>query len=242
VDVDGDDPSDADLVWLGGRTSGRVPTGAAGELDYLLDGAWVGGHETAFNPETPQCHEGRCNVARVGARTVNGAGLDLRTTWAARLPWRPALTLAYAFGTGDAGSGHGTDRAFRQTGLELDRDRFRGVARFQTYGALLDPELSNLHIVTGALGFRFLPASSLELIYHYYRQAQPATFLRNAGLDGHLTGNSRALGQELDAVLSLREWEHVDLQFVGALFYSGSAYQHPHTLAEGLFLTFRYNF
>src|SRR5262245_26135694 len=27
VDVDGDDPSDADLVWLGGRTSGRVPTG-----------------------------------------------------------------------------------------------------------------------------------------------------------------------------------------------------------------------
>src|SRR5262249_54589221 len=41
VDVDSDDPSDADLVWLGGRTSGRVPTGTVGELDYLLDGAWV---------------------------------------------------------------------------------------------------------------------------------------------------------------------------------------------------------
>src|SRR5262249_54589222 len=76
-----------------------------------------GGHETGFNPETPQCHGGRCNVARVETRGVNGAGLDLRTTWAARLPWRPALTLGYAFGTGDGGSGRGTDGAFRQTGL-----------------------------------------------------------------------------------------------------------------------------
>ena len=62
------------------------------------------------------------------------------------------------------------DHAFRQTGIQDNNDKFGGVTSFKYYGELLEPELSNLHILTAGIGRRFGRRMSLDLIYHNYRQ------------------------------------------------------------------------
>jgi len=132
---------------------------------------------------------------------------------------------------------------FRQTGLQRDRARFLGVDRFRYYGDLLRPELSNLHIFTAALGSRVLRASSVELLYHFYRQATPAPFLRDAQVTADPAGKSSLVGHEWDVVLGLEEWKHVEVELIGALFRAGRAFGSlSGNLAGGVFLKLRYNF
>jgi hypothetical protein len=77
---------------------------------------------------------------------------------------RPALTAAYAVGSGDDNPGHRVDGAFRQTGLQENEARWTGITRFKYYGELLDPELNNLTVVTVGLGLRPTKRSSLDHI------------------------------------------------------------------------------
>src|SRR5262249_14730896 len=144
---------------------------------------------------------------------------------------------------GDSNARRGEDTAFRQTGLQRNNDRFLGVDRFRYYGELLRPELSNLHIVTAALGYRILRSSSLELLYHYYHQAVPAPFLRDTKLKADPTGRSGAIGHEWDAALGLEEWEHLEVELVGAVFRAESAFGPlSGNFAEGVFLKLKWNF
>ncbi|TMB47781.1 MAG: hypothetical protein E6J55_00055, partial [Deltaproteobacteria bacterium] len=257
---DREDPSDARLLWLGARASGEVDSGALGDLFYGLDGAWVGGDETVFgfdscaDSDTPcpaskrdQTHE------RLSSRRhhdVGGFAIDARMTLESPLRWRPAFTLGYAFGSGDSNARRGEDTAFRQTGLHRNNDRFLGVDRFHYYGELVRPELSNLHVVTASVGYRILHSSSLELLYHYYQQAVPAPFVRDTKLKADPNGRSGAIGHEWDMALGLEEWEHLEVELIGALFLAGSAFgrtrDHPDdfsgNLAQGVFLKLKWNF
>ena len=250
-----DDQVDGNLTWLGLRASGELDWGRLGESDYWLGGAWVGGEERTIEVndverQTRGCRRGApadpdIDCIRVAGRRhhVDGVAFDSGTTWASELPGRPAFTLAYAFGSGDPGATPESDRSFRQTGLQGNNGRFRGVDRFRYYGELLRPELSNLHIFTAALGFRFLDESSIELLYHYYRQVEVAPFLRDSRIDADPTGERLEIGHEWDAVLGMREWEHVDFELIGALFLSGAAYGDlDGALATGLFTKLTYNF
>ena len=45
----------------------------------------------------------------------------------------------------------------------------------------LDPELSNLSIVTVGAGVELLRSSSLDLVYHYYRLVEPADSITTVG-------------------------------------------------------------
>ena len=256
---DREDPSDARLLWLGGRASGELDWGGFGDLFYGLDGAWVGGDETVLSFEncadTNKCPPSKSDptherLASRGHHDVGGFAIDARTTLASPLRWRPAFTLGYAFGSGDSNARHGEDTGFRQTGLQRDNDRFLGVDRFRYYGELVRPELANLHVVTAAIGYRILHSSSLELLYHYYQQAVPAPFLRDTKLKADPNGKSGAIGHEWDLALGLEEWEHLEIELIGALFRAGSAFgptrDHPDdfsgNLAEGVFLKVKWNF
>ena len=126
--------------------------GALGEaLTYWLELAHVGGRD--------------------GSRRIRGWGVDAGVTYRVDLPLRPALTVAYAFGSGESHSDGRIDGAFRQTGLQGNEARWAGITRFKYYGELLDPELSNLAIATVGLGLRPTERSSLDLVYHEYQQA-----------------------------------------------------------------------
>ena len=77
---------------------------------------------------------------------IKGYGFDIGATYELNAPLRPYFTLAYAFGSGDSDPDAGTDKEFRQTGLEGNENKFGGITSFKYYGETFNPELRNLKI------------------------------------------------------------------------------------------------
>jgi len=211
------DESDADLTWLGVRAMGQRSLDARGTLRYWADLAYVRGDELAYEFDDDAVD------ARI-RREVDGYGIDLGASWETRLPGRPAFTAGFARGSGDRDPDDGDDGSFRQTGLHGNKWRFYGVNRFRYYGEVLRPELSNLDIYTLSAGMRFWQNSSVELVYHHYRQVKPAQTLRDVRIDADLDGQHRHVGDGIDLVIGIREGRHVDLGLTAGWFRSGSAY------------------
>jgi len=222
VDSEQEDENDATLRWFGLRAIGYPDLGGFGKSAYWLDTAVVWGDEALIDYEDAGDDLSRVN--EVEQRRVRGWGADLGLSLTLRLPGKPTLSAGYAYGSGDAEPDDDTDRAFRQTGLNDNENRFAGENRFRYYGELLRPELSNLEISTLSLGFHFLDNSSVELAYHRYRQVESAAFLRDARLDLDPNGADPDIGRELDVVFGIDEWQHLALEAVAAVFEAGPAY------------------
>lgn len=235
------DESDARLTWLGARLLGVFDLRSRGVLGYWLDTALVHGEErlAEFEELSPE----QSQVESVIHQDVSGWGLDAGLTWILPMVWEPRLFAGYAFGSGDATPEAGTDRSFRQTGLQANEAGFGGVERFTHYGILLAPELSNLGILTLGGGLSLLRSSSLDLVYHRYRLVEPATSLRDTRLEFTLTGEDRDLGNEIDVVLALEEWERLELEFSAAAFRAGRAFgEEQGTWSYGGFFAMRIAF
>lgn len=166
-------------------------------------------------------------LARLAGRNVRATGMDLGVTYQPDVPLRPALTVAYAYGSGDRDPEDGVDGEFRQTGLHGNEDRFAGVTNLRYYGELLDPELSNLAIATVGLGARPSRRSSVELILHWYRQPVAAIRLRDANVSAAPSGRHRNIGSEADLVVGYREIRDVTLKLVLGWFHPGRAFEGP---------------
>jgi len=150
--------------------------------------------------------------------------VDAGLGWIMPLAFEPRLYAGYAVGSGDSTVQGSEDRSFRQTGIQTNEAGFGGAERFNSYGLLLDPELSNLSVVTAGAGISLLHSSSLDLVYHHYRLVEPATALRNARIETPLDGRSRALGEEVDVVLAVEEWERFEVQVQASAFRAGKAF------------------
>lgn len=153
-----------------------------------------------------------------------GEGFDVGTTWSPPLLDPLYFTVGYAHGSGDDDPGDDVDHAFQQTGLQDNNAKFGGVTSFRYYGELVDPELSNLGIATVGVGTRFSKKTSLDLVWHAYRQAEPADSLLDSDLDADPDGVHKDLGTELDLILGLRSWDHLDIEVVTARFEPGQAF------------------
>ena len=171
---------------------------------------------------------------REGPRTLRGYGVDLGMTSRVPLPWQPALTVGVAFGSGDTDPAGRVDRSFRQTGLHDNEGTWAGVAKFKYYGELLDPELSNLLILTGGIGLRPTRTSSLDLVAHAYLQHTAAAQLRDTRLDMAPLGDSRTLGRALELIVGYEPGREVRARWMLSLFVPGSAFP---TDAEPAFFT-----
>lgn len=216
-----EDESDATLTWLGARAGGAWQTGSAGIFGYWLAAAGVWGKETLIEYE----ELGSDSLIEGHRRHhVTGWAIDAGSTWVLPFPFEPRLTVGYAFGSGDPRSDEGGDRSFRQTGLQTNEAAFGGVETFPTYGVLLDPELSNLHIATLGAGVSLFRSSSVDLVYHYYRLVEPATSLRDSELDPELTGRHRALGHGIDLIVGIEELQYFQVELWGSLFRAGRAF------------------
>ena len=174
-------------LFLGLRARGEMVDG----LDYWLDLGHVTGR-------------GDFSAGRGRHDSLQGFAADVGITYVLDLPLMPSLTVGYALGSGDSDNGDGTDRGFRQPGFEDNQGRFNGVFPFKYYGEIVDPELSNLSILTVGGGLRYQRLASLDLVYHYYRQQRLAESLRDSDLRVEPNGASKDLGQELDLVVALR--------------------------------------
>jgi alginate production protein len=153
---------------------------------------------------------------------------DVGGTWQPpRLPWNLTLIGGYAFGSGDAHDSPDTDGEFRQTGYEDNSMRFSGVTGVKYYGALMDPELSNLAVVTLGIGVRPLHDLSLEILYHGYRQDWAEDDLRGSLVDPPPPphGVSTNVGWETDLVVAARNiWGAARAAWTIGVFEPGDAY------------------
>jgi hypothetical protein len=222
VDREWEDDSDARLGWFGARLMGVWDLRTRGILGYWLDTALVRGEERLV--EFEELSRRRSVVEEVIRRDVRGWAVDAGLTWILPTALEPRLFAGYAFGSGDRKPEEGADRSFRQTGIQANEAGFGGVERFSHYGVVLDPELSNLRVLTIGAGLSLLRSSSLDLVYHYYRLAEPAPFLRDARLEATLTGEHRDLGHGVDLVLALEEWERLEFELIGSAFRPGRAF------------------
>ncbi|MFQ5510611.1 MAG: alginate export family protein [Candidatus Krumholzibacteriia bacterium] len=155
--------------------------------------------------------------------------VDLGATLIARdASFVPSLTVAYAIATGDETGADQTSQNFRQTGYQDNVARFGGVTTVRYYGELLDPELSNLKVFTAGVGMRPVEDSSVEVIYHFYRQHQPDNKLRGSNLTtppALPNGFSTEIGWGVDLVAaSPKLWDHVDLTWTTGFFRPGAAF------------------
>lgn len=241
VDDDRDDKSDAELHWVGARAFGKFKVRYVGKLAYWLDAAMVTGRDTVrdFN----DAGGNRRRVDAVVESDVLGWGVDAGIRWRLPLPFDPNLSLGYARGSGDTARNDSGDTAYRQSGLHRNRVRFEGEQRFFYYGEVLRPELSNLEIWTAAAGVPIFSQSSIDLLYHRYAQVAPTPGLKDTKLDRDPTGQSGDLGEELDLIVSLDEWKHVQAQFVAGAFRAGNAFGAASGETSGVVqLKLRYSF
>jgi alginate production protein len=171
---------------------------------------------------------------------VRGNAWDIGGQWVLPGALRPSLHLGLANGSGGARNGS-QDRSFRQTGLQENKGRVAGVKRLRYYGALLDPQLSNLRIASAGAGLRFLNNSSAEVLVHRYRQPVASTTLVGSRLSPDPSGLARDIGREVDLFFALREWRHVELTLMLARFRPGAAFtvrDAAHSIELGVALNF----
>lgn len=216
------DVRDADLDWLGARAIGRWKTKPVGTLFYWTDVAHVSGSETLT--DYSETVDGLFSPGAASQIDVRGWAIDAGLTLRPRKNRQLNFTASFAMGSGDDGADSTLDRSFRQTGLNSNKDNYRGVTRFRYYGELLRPELSNLQVMTFAFGHRFLSASSLDLVYRNYRQVYANTTLRSARIRAPLNGVDKDVGDEIDLVIGVEEWRNWELSIVGSVFLPGDAY------------------
>ncbi len=205
-------------VFVGLHANGRV-----GRLAPWLELAHVGGTSNG--------------------RKISGNGFDIGSTYEFPLPLRPSVTLAYASGSGDKTPFSGTDKNFRQTGLLLEKNvaAFNGVALFKYYGTALDPELSNISIVTAGLGVRPLRYTSLDLVYHHYRQQEASAAIRNSNLTRQANGLNKDIGNEAD-IIAAYAGTHVKVKFEAGYFMPGAAFRSDSDKAIITRLSMQYEF
>lgn len=247
------DEIDRDMLWVGGRASGRYKVSDDHKIYYWLDGAISKGKETTIDygacpDDDPNCE---CDLLPEGCairppkndvykRDVFGWGLDVGFTWDTKWRFEPRFTFGYAIGSGDGNPDQdavetpdgnfrypGTDGSFRQTGLQDNNGKFSGVNRFHYYGELFRPELSNMHIGTVSLGFPIFESSSVELLWHIYEQVNEAGYLTDADIGPSPNGRDRRLGQEFDLSLGIEEWEWLEIEITAAVFRAGEAFSRP---------------
>lgn len=149
-----------------------------------------------------------------------------------KMPLSPSITLGFAYGSGDDNPNDSKNYEFRQTGLQSNEARFSGVSNFKVYGEALDPELSNLRILTAGIGFR--PASNVfvDLVYHRYRLNKLADGIRGSPVTALMnqddTQLSKKVGSALDVVVGIRNLfgvRRLGVDLRAGLFFPGQAHR-----------------
>lgn len=158
-----------------------------------------------------------------GSDDIHGYAVDLSGVYEFDMAWKPSLVMGYAFATGDSDPDDGTDRNFRQTGLQDNQHDLGGNISFRYYGVLMEPELSNLKILTAGVGIQPSDDVSIHLIYHEYRQHKLSQELRDTNLDTDPNGESRDIGSAIDLVSGVYfgRWA-LDIEF--GYFMPGAAF------------------
>ncbi len=210
-------PLDDNPIWFGLRSYGRPKFKfKIAESEFL---------KALFKPRLRYWIDVALVRGTQKNQSINGHALDVGAAYIARkLVFQPYLTFGFAYGSGDSFANEGSDRNFRQTGFQSNSGKFGGVVNFDYYGVLFDPELSNLHIYTVGFGFRPLPRTSVDFVYHQYKQNRRSDELRDIDVRGDLTGINKDLGKEFDLIVGVRAIENMRFRLRTGYFLPGKAF------------------
>jgi alginate production protein len=154
-----------------------------------------------------------------------GYGFDVGATYILDASFEPSFTLGFAYGSGDRDPDDGTDRNFRQTGLQDNSAAFNGIASFKYYGEVFDPELSNLSILTAGFGVRPTERSSIDVVFHRYWQNEAVDEIRDSNLDADPNGETRGLGSEIDLIVGYEPLDNLGFEAIVGYFRPGDAFE-----------------
>lgn len=201
-----DDHSDSsgaeDVTFLGVQSIGRL----SDELHYWLNAAHVTGERVRTGTD------------------ISGFGIDGMLTYVVDTAWEPSFSAGFAYGSGDASTSDGRDGNFRQTDLQDNQAELNGLESVKYYGEVFDPELSNIVFLTLGAGVRPTERSSIDVLFHTYRQVEADDRIRDSDLNVDPTGLSDDLGQELDIVFGWRPADNVSVAVTGGVFFPGEAF------------------
>ncbi|MFN0006448.1 MAG: alginate export family protein [Planctomycetota bacterium] len=203
-------------LWLVDRRDERSPADSPIHFGARALGDWIPQNEAWADASLVRGYSNDVNL--------EGWAYDVGTTWSPPFAGPLALTAGWAFASGDDPSSAGTDESYRQTGLQRNNGRFGGVTSFRYYGEVVDPELSNLSILTVGLGARPWRRTSIDLVWHAYQQVEAATFLRDSDIDADPDGIHEDLGQELDLIVGTKAIPGWDFEVVVGRFEPGDAF------------------
>ncbi|MDH3591773.1 MAG: alginate export family protein [Planctomycetota bacterium] len=168
----------------------------------------------------------------IGGRDLEAHAFDVGATWIMAKRGEPALTVGYAYGSGDPDPGDDLVEDFRQSSLQLNNGKFNGVSSFRYYGEVIRPELANLKIGTLGFGWRPKRKTSIDLIYHTYDLDVPAGELVDASFDDRrLNLIDTEIGEELDLVVGYEQRKHVEFELDLGVFDPGKAFLGPKDVA-----------
>jgi len=176
-----------------------------------------------------------------GPDKMRGYAADVGATLKFGHALAPHVTASYALGSGDDDPTDGVDRSFRHTGVNENRHHFGGVTRFKYYGEILDPELSNIGVLTLAAGFKPSLISSVDVIYHSYRRVKPGGAM-SLNVDQAPSAPGHDLGQEVDLVLGYRNRSEWEFEALAGYFVPGAIFGPTRSDAARILLKAKYNF
>lgn len=216
------DPADARLTWVGARARGCVKPKFPRRICYWGDVARVRGTELQFDLD--RFSASRQIVDQVDRTRINGWAYDIGINLQLPLKFRPVLTFAQARGTGDRPATPGRNGAFRQTGLHRNDSKYRGNARFRSYGEVLRPDLSNIRISTIALGLPLGKDLWAETLWHRYRQPVADNRIASSPLNRNPNGQSNRLGDEIDIIIGHSPKGNWEFELTTGAFRAGPAF------------------
>lgn len=211
------DDADARITWLGVSANGCVNT-----ICYWGDVAHMRGNETDYNLKNLNAQNQ--TVSNISSQKLRGIGYDLGMTIKLPLSFKPRITVSRAKATGDKPRTVGRDGAYRQSGIQQNEGKYAGNSRFQYYGEVLRPNLSNLAINTLAIGIPVTKYGWIETIWHDYQQDYADNRISGSNLNENPNGKSIHLGQEIDVIMSYRPASAWEFELTAGAFRAGRAF------------------
>nr|NMN90415.1 alginate production protein [Brenneria salicis ATCC 15712 = DSM 30166]RBP60136.1 alginate export protein [Brenneria salicis ATCC 15712 = DSM 30166] len=165
---------------------------------------------------------------REASQRLRGYAVDAGGTYIFdSTPLRPRITLGYAWGSGDGNQADNIDKGYRQTGLHSNEARSGGIIKYKIYGSTFNPELTNIHILTGGIGINLAPEASLDLVYHDYRQDQ----LASLGEDSTELSprydrlSTKHLGSAVELMFGCRPDDNIEVESIFGWFMPSSRFR-----------------
>ncbi|MCW3377965.1 alginate export family protein [Escherichia coli] len=104
--------------------------------------------------------------------------------------------------------------------MQSNEASFGGNTKFSIYGNTLSPELTNIRILTVGTGMDISPSSSLDLVYHYYRQSD-RDFLSSHDPDlksRYDNSSTLDLGSEIDLIWGYEFSKNIKTELLLGMF------------------------